>query len=126
EDSGQSAMESYVAVPHSLRSQGRIDASFEQRDGRAGLIKSYQAGCMRIRVPRGERPGEPPCAVLLNTSGGIAEGDSLDLAVEWGEDTIATVTTQAAEKVYRALAAGSRISTRLTVGRGAQAEWLPQ
>jgi urease accessory protein len=36
------------------------------------------------------------------------------------------VTTQAAEKVYRALAAGCRISNRLTVARGASAEWLPQ
>lgn len=118
--------ECHVAVPQFLRSQGRIDASFDVRRGRVALTRSFQSGCMRVRVPRGESPLDPPCAVLLNTAGGVAEGDSIDLAVNWGEGAVATVTTQAAEKVYRALAAGSQISTRLTVARGARAEWLPQ
>jgi urease accessory protein len=56
----------------------------------------------------------------------VAEGDRLDQQIEWGTDTVATVTTQAAEKIYRALAKGSAISTRLTVASGAHAEWLPQ
>ena len=79
-----------------------------------------------MRLPRGESPRDPPCAVLMNTAGGVAEGDRLDIKVEWGAGTVATVTTQAAEKVYRALASGCRIATRLTVARGARAEWLPQ
>lgn len=115
-----------VAVPHFLRSRGEIDLSFRLRGGRVAIDRSYQSGCLRMRLPRGESPSDPPCAVLMNTAGGVADGDRLDLAVGWGEDTVATVTTQAAEKVYRALTAGCRVSNRLTVARGASAEWLPQ
>ncbi len=110
-------------VSSRLRSQGLLDLSFRNREGRTAIDRSYQAGCLRMRAPRGE---SSPCAVLINTAGGVAEGDSLDQRIAWGEDTVATVTTQAAEKIYRSLAAGCRISTRLTVARGARAEWLPQ
>lgn len=113
-------------VPHSLRSHGRLDISFRNREGRSAIERSYQSGCLRMRLPRRESADDAPCAVLINTAGGIAEGDRLDQRIAWGEDTIATVTTQAAEKVYRALADDCRISTRLTVARGARAEWLPQ
>lgn len=120
------AAQIHAAVPQFLRSQGRIDLSFRLRDERVAVDRSFQSGCLRMRLPRGERPSDPPCAVLMNTAGGVAEGDRLDLDVAWGEGTVATVTTQAAEKVYRTLAAGCRISSRLAVARGAQAEWLPQ
>jgi len=62
----------------------------------------------------------------MNTSGGVAGGDRIDQHVTWGEETAATVTTQAAEKIYRALSGVSEISNRLVVERGASAEWLPQ
>ncbi len=113
-------------VPGFLRSQGALDLSFRNREGRTAVHRAYQAGCLRMRLPRTESAGEAPCAVLINTAGGVAGGDSLDQRIAWGEDTMATVTTQAAEKVYRALSAGCAISTELVVARGATAEWLPQ
>lgn len=118
-----SAARSHVAVPKALRSQGVLDLSFRRRGGKTAMDRSYQAGCLRMRsVADGERA----CAVVINTAGGVAEGDGLGQRIEWGEGTIATVTTQAAEKIYRAIAEGSTISTRLNVERGARAEWLPQ
>ncbi|WP_309141039.1 urease accessory protein UreD [Novosphingobium sp. G106] len=112
-----------AAVPHMLRSQGALDLSFRQRQGRTTIDPSYQAGCLRMRQVG---DGDVPCAVLINTAGGVAEGDSLNQRIAWKECTAATVTTQAAEKIYRALSAGCTISTKLTVERGARAEWLPQ
>ena len=109
-----------------VRSDGVLDLAFATRNGATVLARSYQAGCLRVRLPRAEHAGEPPCAVLINTSGGVAEGDRLEQRIAWGQDTIATVTTQAAEKIYRALAQGCTITTRIEVARGAQAEWLPQ
>lgn len=113
-------------VPASLRSPGTIDLSFVRREGRTVAHRTFQSGCMRVRIPRPGHAGEAPCAVLINTAGGVAEGDRIDQRVTWGEDTVATVATQAAEKVYRALASGAQITTRLDVARGADAEWLPQ
>jgi urease accessory protein len=112
-----------AAVPHMLRSEGSLDLSFRKRQGRTAIDRSYQAGCLRMRRVD---DGDELCAVLINTAGGVAEGDSLSQRISWGEDTAATVTTQAAEKIYRALSVGSTISTRLAVERGAKAEWLPQ
>lgn len=112
-----------AAVPHTLRSEGVLDLSFRASAGRTSIDRSYQAGCLRMRRVA---DGENACAVLINTAGGVAEGDRLDQRVAWQEGAVATVTTQAAEKIYRALSAGCAISTRLTVERGAQAEWLPQ
>jgi urease accessory protein len=66
--------------------------------------------------------------VMLNTGGGVAGGDRLDVAIGLGAGTQATIAAQAAERFYRALAAdaSSRVRTRLTVQAGASLEWLPQ
>ncbi len=116
-----------TAVPHLMRSQGVLDLSFRKRESRTAIQRSYQAGCLRMRMVGDNAATDgAPCAVLINTSGGVAEGDSLSQTIAWDEGAAATVTTQAAEKIYRALAEGSKISTKLTVARGARAEWLPQ
>ena len=115
-----------AAVPNFLRSRGNLDISFRNRGGRTSIGRSFQSGCLRMRLPRASGTDEGTCAVILNTAGGLAEGDALDQRITWDENTAATVTTQAAEKVYRAVADQSVISTRLEVASGARAEWLPQ
>ncbi|MDR3530410.1 MAG: urease accessory protein UreD [Rhodopila sp.] len=86
-----------------------------------------QAGCLKARFPRRIVPGWMD-VVTLNTGGGVAGGDRLDLAIGVGTEARATIAAQAAERFYRALAADapSRVRTRLTVGAGATLEWLPQ
>jgi urease accessory protein len=108
-----------------VRSRGEIDLAFRHDIRRTAAFRSYQAGCLRLRLPR-RHADERPEAVLINTSGGIADGDRLAQRVAWGEATAATVASQAAEKVYRATGDGSAIATRLEVEAGADAEWLPQ
>ena len=54
-------------------------------------------------------------AVLVNTAGGIAGGDRLECGVTALANASIEVTSQAAEKVYRALDAPARIATRLKV-----------
>ncbi|MEO6093158.1 MAG: urease accessory protein UreD [Novosphingobium sp.] len=115
-----------ATVPPSLRSSGRIDLSLAMRGNELTLPRAFQSGCLRVRLPRAAGDGERRAAVILNTAGGIADGDRLDQRIDWQEQAIGAVTTQAAEKIYRALANGSTIETRLNVGRGASAEWLPQ
>jgi urease accessory protein len=109
-----------------MRSHGMIDASFRATGRGTALHRSYQAGNLRLRLPRPERAGEMPCAVVINTAGGVAGGDSLDQSFAWEPGAAAIVTSQAAEKVYRALGQAARIATRIEVGAGATAEWLPQ
>lgn len=85
-----------------------------------------QEGCLKVRFPRTERAAWPG-AVLLNTAGGIAGGDRLSSTIHAGPGTAATLTTQAAERYYRALPGSyAAVTTKLTVADGAALEWLPQ
>ena len=66
-------------------------------------------------------------AVWLNTAGGITGGDAFTLDVDVAAQAKATVTTQVAERVYRAVpGAPGRVRTRLRAGTGAVLHWLPQ
>lgn len=91
------------------------------------LDELRQAGCLKARFPRRVAPGWMD-VVTLNTSGGIAGGDRLDLTVEARAGASATVAAQAAERFYRARPGDgpSRVRTRLVLAPGAALEWLPQ
>lgn len=91
------------------------------------LDELRQVGCLKARFPRRIVPGWMD-VVMLNTGGGVAGGDRLDLAFGVGAGGQATIAAQAAERFYRVLAADapSRVRTRLTVEAGAFLEWLPQ
>src|SRR5262249_56012052 len=65
-------------------------------------------------------------AVLINTTGGIAGGDWLECAVTARANASIAVTSQAAERVYRALDRPAHVATRLTAHAGARLAWLPQ
>jgi urease accessory protein len=112
------------AAPALARAQGQLGMRFVVRDGRTVLGTLLQDGCLRARFPR----GAGCMAVTLNTAGGMAGGDVLDALVVWEAGASAAVAAAAAERVYRARAADppARVSTRLVVGAGARAEWLPQ
>lgn len=64
--------------------------------------------------------------MLVNTAGGMAGGDRASVTVRIEAGAAATVTTQAAEKIYRSLGPDSMVETRIEVGEGGQFEWLPQ
>jgi urease accessory protein len=91
------------------------------------LDELRQVGCLKARFPRRIVPGWMD-VVMLNTGGGVAGGDRLDVAIGVGASAQVTVAAQAAERFYRTLAADapSRVRTCLTVHAGASLEWLPQ
>jgi urease accessory protein len=117
-----------TAIPHRLqRASGECRVAFDLRDGRTRLGDLYQRDPCRVLFPHSE-PGEPPQAVLLTTSGGVTDGDSLKMAIEIGRGAAAVATTQAAEKVYRAAAGGGHcaVDVAVRVAEGATLDWLPQ
>ncbi len=65
-------------------------------------------------------------AVIVNTGGGVAGGDRLECSVSALPGTSIAVTSQAAEKVYRALNEPARVTTRLKARESARLAWLPQ
>ena len=109
------------------RAVGELRIAVKRFGAETVLDELRQAGCLKARFPRRIVPGWMD-AVMLNTGGGVAGGDRLDLAFRVGVGGQVTIAAQAAERFYRALAADapSRVRTRLMVGAGAALEWLPQ
>ncbi|WP_437489816.1 urease accessory protein UreD [Sorangium sp. So ce1014] len=106
------------------RDNGFLEVRFERHDRTRPVHLAHRAPC-RMLFPRQE-PDEPLLGVFITTSGGMAGGDVLQVAVEARRGATATVTSQAAEKVYPSLGAPSRLSLDLRVGEGATLEWLPR
>jgi urease accessory protein len=94
-------------------------------DGRTALSVLRQSGAGRVRFPRpaGDAALE---AVLLNTAGGLTGGDRMSVEVALGAGCSASITSAAAEKIYRALDGEASIRVGLTVGEGASLAWLAQ
>ena len=89
------------------------------------LADLFQDGSAKVRLPK-VHDGSGPAAVFLNSAGGVTGGDRLSFEARFGAGTTATVTTQAAERIYRRSDGVGRIDNRLVVEAGATAHWLPQ
>jgi urease accessory protein len=120
-------MDSGLILPAQQRAFGRLHVALERHGDVTALAVLRQEGCLKARHPRPE-PGGIAETVLLNTSGGITGGDDLGTDIRAGAGTRLVVTTQAAERLYRATPASApaTIRTSLTVEAEATLEWLPQ
>jgi urease accessory protein len=113
------------AVSWLPRTEGSVRVAFAQGGGRTALAGLYQAGAARVRFPK-PVTGEEPEAVLLNTAGGLTGGDRIGIAVTLDAHCSATVTSAAAEKIYRSLEGDTKIRVQLDAGEKARLSWLPQ
>lgn len=108
------------------RTQGSVRLEFARRGDETALAVLHQAGAARVRFPSPSE-GSPPEAVLLNTAGGLTGGDRIDMAVTLAAATQATVTSAAAEKIYRARdSEAAEIGVKLALAAGSRLAWLPQ
>lgn len=107
------------------RAHGACRLRFAAGDYGTCLAGRDQYAPARILTPRDPGPGLAG-ATLVNEAGGLAGGDRLHQGVTADAGAGAIVTTQAAEKVYRATGPATAVATQLTVGEGAWLEWLPQ
>lgn len=107
------------------RSEGTVHLAFKKRGFQTVLDTLYQQGCYQARFPRAEALQQTE-AVLINTSGGLTDGDSLNCEATWKKDTSALITSQAAERIYRSRKGPATIATKLELDSGSSACWLPQ
>ncbi|MCO4846422.1 MAG: urease accessory protein UreD [Yoonia sp.] len=106
------------------RAKGRVVVSAKLRGASSVIDDLYQSGCSRVLFPRG---GPALHGVLINTSGGVTGGDKIVVSAKVGEGSALTLTSQAAERAYRAQPneTGS-IATDIMVAQNAVLHWLPQ
>ena len=115
---------STVEAPQRQRAVGRVAFEAMFLNGRTRPMRIEESGSMRIRLPRGEGAGLD--AVLVNTAGGIAYGDRFSVSVKLQAGAVVTVTTPAAEKIYRSDGPLAEFAVDLVLDAGARLEWMPQ
>jgi len=106
------------------RARGAVKFGVRSQDGVTRRGDLHESGSLRVRFPSPE--GEGISGVFVNTAGGIAGGDRFDIDIAAGEGASVTLTTAAAEKVYRASGKAAELNISLSVAAGARLSWLPQ
>lgn len=109
-----------VAPP---RARGSVLLTARQAGGGTGLDRLRCSGAMKALFPRRTDVLQ---AILINSSGGVTGGDRLTVKAAAGPGARLCLTTQAAERAYRAAGGWARIDTRLSAEDGAVLFWLPQ
>lgn len=111
--------------PRLQRSHGSLSLSLAARDGRTAIRGWYQSGAAKARAPKvySHRGIE---ALLINTSGGLTGGDTLDVSLAVGEAASGVFTSQASEKIYRSLGGTVSIKVDMSVAKDGRGYWVPQ
>jgi urease accessory protein len=106
------------------RARGTVSFDVANENGVTRRGALHESGSLRVRFPSPE--GEGLSAVFVNTAGGVAGGDRFEIDISAGERAQLTLTTAAAEKVYRAPDNAAELSISLKAADGAKLAWLPQ
>jgi urease accessory protein len=107
------------------RANGAGRVVFTGEGTSARIADIYQKFPIRLLFPKID---DRSCTevVIINSSGGVAGGDRLEIEVVALDRASISITTQAAEKIYRALDRPARISTKLKASESAKLAWIPQ
>jgi urease accessory protein len=108
------------------RAHGHLIMSAQRANGDVTRLRDLrQQGSYRVIFPR--PIGGNVEAVIINTAGGVTGGDRFITQMTAYEHAHLSVTTQAAERIYRATASSiGTIGTTLYAEQYAQLYWLPQ
>jgi urease accessory protein len=106
------------------RAEGSVAFDVRLVDGATRRGNLHESGSLRVRFPSPEADGLS--AVFVNTAGGIAGGDRFGIDITTGEGSRLTVTTAAAEKIYRAQGPAAQLDVALKLSAGSHLAWLPQ
>jgi urease accessory protein len=97
---------------------GRLEARAQ------GLVSLHQAGSAKIRFSRNDDGVRE--AVLINTAGGLTDGDQFSWGITLQPGAKLRAVSQACEKIYRSPGPPAEIEVSLRLGLDAALEWLPQ
>jgi urease accessory protein len=108
------------------RAAGAVHVGTKHTERGTQLETLHQSGCLKARFPKTYSGALE--AVLINTSGGVTDGDTLETRLNAGSGSTLTVTTPAAERIYRALpdSQPAKIAIDATIEAGARLDYLPQ
>lgn len=106
------------------RAVGSVSFDVHLVDGVTRRRHLHESGSLRVRFPSPEAQGLS--AMFVNTAGGVAGGDRFEIDIATGEGSRLTVTTAAAEKIYRSHGPAAQLDIALKAEANAHLAWLPQ
>src|ERR1700761_9165808 len=110
-----------AAIFAANRARGAVRFDVSGVDGVTRRRELHEAGSLRVRFPSPEDRGLS--AVLVNTAGGIAGGDRFEIDIACRDDSRLTVTTAAAEKIYRAGGPAAELNVTLKADGRSHLAW---
>lgn len=107
-----------------VRAEVEVSIACAAHTGRTNLTQLTERGGYRAKFPRPIGRGLE--AVIVNSGGGVAGGDVVQLSASAASGGHLTVSTATAERIYRSLGPATEIAVRLNAEAGATLCWLPQ
>ena len=118
------ALHSNTEIFAANRATGHIALGVAAEGGVTRRRHVHEDGSLRVRFPNS--PHAALEAVIVNTAGGMAGGDSFGISLSVGAGASLIAGTAAAEKVYRSNGPASEAAVTLDVSEDARLAWLPQ
>ena len=117
---------SIESIPTLQRARGLLNISTQKAYQTNTRLKNLrQEGSYRASFPRHSKGNIE--TVIINTAGGVTSGDKFTTTITAHESSQISITTQAAERIYRARdTLVGEIQTSLCLQKNAQLYWLPQ
>ena len=114
------------SIPALQRARGLLNISTQKAYQTNTRLKNLrQEGSYRASFPRHSKGNIE--TVIINTAGGVTSGDKFTTTITAHENSQISITTQAAERIYRARdTLVGEIQTSLCLQKNAQLYWLPQ
>ena len=114
------------SIPTLQRARGLLNISTQKAYQTNTRLKNLrQEGSYRASFPRHSKGNIE--TVIINTAGGVTSGDKFTTTITAHENSQISITTQAAERIYRARdTLVGEIQTSLCLQKSAQLYWLPQ
>jgi urease accessory protein len=113
------------AEPLTPRAQGTLRLAAKRRGRETVIADLRQEGSLKALFPKVR--GDALDAVFLNTAGGLTGGDQMALSVSAAAHTHVVMSSQAAERAYRAHPGQiAQSDVVLSVAAGGRIDWLPQ
>lgn len=83
----------------------------------------YQSGSVRMLFPNTHRA--ELAGVIVNTAGGLTGGDRFAASIRVRPRATLSVTSQAAERIYRSAAGDAEVRVKLNVEASGELAWIP-
>ncbi|MGE8940275.1 urease accessory protein UreD [Leptospira interrogans] len=107
-----------------VRAVGRVEISCGSGPTGTRLVDLVEQGGYRVKFP--DPTGTAIEPVIINTGGGVAGGDRLDIDIRANEGAHVATSTATAERIYRSSGADTYVTINLHAADGAILSWLPQ